>query len=110
MVPLMLPVAPVATVIVIALMAFRFKAHPVATTRSLPADPVMVKITAAALWRFTTVLFETRSCPIVSVGTAVTDLVVASLNRRISVVAGVVRTGLQFAATFHAALSAPIQV
>ncbi len=63
--PAMMPFAPVPTARVMALVPFRCMAHPVGTSRSVPAPPAMVKTTAASLCRITVVLFEMISFPIV---------------------------------------------
>src|SRR5258706_16060503 len=96
----MLPVAPVATLIVVRFVAtLRLSAEPEATDRSVPAPPEIVSAVGfVAPCRLTVVLPDTDNCPIVCVGTAVTVMAAPLLNISTSFAAGVVRAGVQFAA------------
>jgi hypothetical protein len=102
--PLMLPVAPLLSAIVIAFVVLQFSAEPVGTSRSVPVPPPIVRVTPAAAWRFTVLLFDSRSCPMVWVGTFVTVTVPPPVNCRISSAAGVVRVGVQLVLVAHDAV------
>lgn len=62
--PLILPVVPAATLMLIALFALQLSAEPAATERPVP-PPLIVSVTGLAACRFTVVLPETDNCPIV---------------------------------------------
>jgi hypothetical protein len=62
--PLMLPVVPAATLMLIGKFALQLSAEPAATDRPVP-PPLMVSVTAPADCKFTVVLPETDNCPIV---------------------------------------------
>ena len=49
MVPLILPVAVVATIMEMALIALKFNAQPAGISRSIPEDPAIVRVAAAEL-------------------------------------------------------------
>src|SRR5947209_8065718 len=102
----MLPVAPVATAMVVTFVAtLMLSAEPAATDRSVPAPPAIVRVTGfAAPCRLTVVFPETDNCPIVCVGTAFAVVVAPLLKTSTSFVAGVVRVGVQFVLVAHEAV------
>src|SRR3954454_10890208 len=110
MLPLMLPVAPVATAMVTAFATLALSCEPAATVRSVPVPPPIVSVTAAAACRLRIVFEDTDNCPMVCVGTAVTVVVVPLLNTSTSVVAVVVRVGVQFVLVVHAPLAPAFHV
>src|ERR1043166_2234641 len=103
--PLMLPVVPAARFSQLNFaVPVKFSCEPVPTTRSVPARPLTVTVTAPALCNVTFVLPETLICPIVSVGTFVAVVDPPLPNTSTSGFATAARVGVQFVPTFHAAV------
>src|SRR2546423_2008118 len=101
--PPTVPLLPVGRLIVRVFVPLMLSCEP-AATESAFAPPLTVKVVpVAAGCSVTAVLPETCNLPIVCVGTPVTVVVAPLLKTRMSLVAGVVRVGVQFVEVVHGA-------
>src|ERR1044071_7469798 len=91
----MLPFAPLPTLIISTEVPLMLSCDPASTIRESAAAAEFVKIAPPAACRYTVVVPETWSFPMVCDGTFVAVVVAPLLNKRMSSLAGVVRAGVQ---------------